>query len=406
MSSLPLNVSKIRRDFPILSSGKIYLDSAASSLTPEPVIRKVLEFYREYRANVGRGVYSWSAEATDEYERARKEVAKLINAKDASEIIFTKNTTEGINTVAHGLEWKSGDKIVTTIVEHHSNFIPWLRITKKLGLKIEIVKSDGAGRFEITDFEKAIDERTKLVAISHASNVLGTVLPVKEVTKIAHERGAKILIDGAQSVPHMPVDVSEIGCDFLAFSGHKMLAPTGIGVLYVNSDSSDVLEPLAVGGGTVDHVSISDFSLTRSPDRFEAGTPPIAQAIGLGEAVKYLRRLDMEDIAVHERKLTEKIISGLSEIEDTEIYGPLTCDDRIGIVAFNVRDLDPNGVAEILDEKGGIMVRSGHHCAMPLHVELLRRPLGSVRASVYIYNTAREIDKLIEMIERIAKMKS
>lgn len=388
-----------------MSSGKIYLDSAASSLTPEPVLRKVLEFYREYRANVGRGVYSWSAEATDEYENVRKEVAEFINARDACEIIFTKNTTEGINLVAQGLEWKSGDKIVTTIVEHHSNFVPWLRISKKLGLRLEIVKSDNAGRFEIADFERAIDERTKLVAISHVSNVLGTVLPVKEITGIAHERGAKILIDGAQSVPHISVDVTKIGCDFLAFSGHKMLAPTGIGVLYVNKDSLNVLEPLTIGGGSVDRVSVSDFSLTKSPDRFEAGTPPIAQAIGLGEAVRYLRNLKIEDIAVYERELTGKILASFSDIEGVEIYGPLTCEDRIGIVAFNVLDIDPHRMAKILDEEGGIMVRSGYHCAMPLHVELLKRPQGSVRVSIYIYNTLEEIDKLTEIVRRVAGRK-
>lgn len=370
------------------------------------MIRKVLEFYREYRANVGRGVYSWSMEATEEYERARKEVAKFINAKEVCEIIFTKNTTEGINLVANGLKWKSGDKIVTTIVEHHSNFLPWLRMSKRLGLELEIVKSDVTGRFEINDFEKAIDERTRLVAVSHVSNVLGTILPVKEIAEIAHEHGAKILIDGAQSVPHMPVDVSRIGCDFLAFSGHKMLAPTGIGVLYVRSDSLDDLEPLTVGGGSVDHVSVSDFNLTKPPDRFESGTPPIAQAIGLGEAVRYLRRLGIENIVIHERKLTRKILSGLSDVEDIEIYGPFSHEERVGIVAFNVRDINPNRVAEILDEKGRIMVRSGHHCAMPLHVELLKRPQGSVRASVYIYNISEEIDKLVEIVGEIDRLKS
>ena len=391
-------MQKIRADFPILGSGIIYLDNASSSLTPEPVLSKMLEFYREYRTNVGRGVHRLSLTASEEFEIARAKVRKLINARSEAETIFTKNTTEGINAVASGTKWQRGDKVVTTLLEHHSNFIPWQRL-EKLGVELEVVKPNREGLFDIRAFEEAVDDRTKLVALTHVSNVLGTISPVREVAEIAHEHGARVLVDAAQSVPHMGVDVKKLGCDYLAFSGHKMLGPTGIGVLYVKGEVLDDLEPLCMGGGTIERVTTRDYELTEPPTRYEAGTPPIAEAIGLGAAVDYLTGIGFDAIGRHERSLTERAFRGLKDLPGVEVYGPSDLGKRIGIVSFNVGKLDPHVVASILD-RANIAVRSGHHCAMPLHEELLGVK-GSVRASVYVYNTREEIEKLIDAVANL-----
>jgi cysteine desulfurase/selenocysteine lyase len=268
---------------------------------------------------------------------------------------------------------------------------------------MEIVKPDKEGKFEISDFEKVINERTRLVAITHVSNVLGTVLPVDEITKIAHERGAEVLIDGAQSVPHMPVDVRELDLDYLAFSGHKMLGPTGIGVLYVKTKLLDDLEPLCIGGGTIEEVGVEGYKLDAPPASFEAGTPPIAEAIGLGEAVDYLKKIGLNAIAKHERGLFEKMYQELGNLPKVEVYGPTDISERTGILAFNVEGLGPHDVAAILDNSANVMVRSGHHCAMPLHTELLNRPNGTVRASVYVYNTEEEVDKFVSTVKEIVR---
>jgi cysteine desulfurase/selenocysteine lyase len=397
-----LDLRKIRGDFPILGSGIIYLDNAASSLTPKPVIEKMSEFYHEYRANVERGVHKLSRKASEELIAARRTVCKFINAESEAGVIFTKNTTEGINMVAHGLRWKRNDKVVTTLLEHHSNFIVWQRL-RRFGVELEVVKPNEEGLFNIHDFEKAIDDKTRLVALTQVSNVLGTILPVQDVARIAHEHGADVLVDGAQSVPHMRVDVRKLGCDYLAFSGHKMLGPTGIGVLYVSEEALHSLEPLCIGGGTIEEVTSSDYKLAEPPERFEAGTPPIAEAIGLGEAVRYLTNIGLNSVMRHEKSLIESMYQALVDIRGVEVYGPSDLNKRSGIISFNVKGLGPHEVAAILDESANIMVRSGHHCAMPLHTELLRRPEGSVRASVYIYNTQEEIEKLVETIAKIIK---
>ncbi len=399
-----LNTEEIRKDFPILETGIIYLDNAATSLTPEPVLQKTLEFYREYRANVERGVHRLSQRASEEYKKAHSKVADFINAKSVAEVIMTRNATEGINLVANGLAWKSGDKIVTTIIEHHSNFIVWLRAKKRHNLNIEIVKPGepvAHGLFDLADFEKAIDNKTKLVAIIHVSNVLGVITPIKEIIEMAHEHGAHVLIDGAQSVPHMRVDVQKIGCDFLTFSGHKMCAPTGSGALYIREELIEEIEPLCIGGGAILDVNLDSYKLDKSPMRFEAGTPAIGEAIGLGAAIDYLRKIGMENIEGHERRLTQQMYGGLSEIPKVEVYGPEP-KQRIGIVPFNVGDLNPHDVALALDVSADIMVRSGHHCALPLMKNLIRKP-GSVRASAYFYNTEEEIDKLISTVREIAE---
>jgi len=399
------DVRKIREDFPILKSGVIYLDSTASSLTPEPVLQRMLEFYREYRANIERGVHRLAVKASEEYEQTRSKVADFINAKSTSEIVMTRNTTEGINLVANGLKWKKGDKIVTSVLEHHSNFIVWLRVRDKHeGVKLEVVmprKPVVKGLLHTVDFEKVVDDKTRLVALTHVSNVLGVVTPVKEIAEIAHEHGALVLIDGAQSVPHMRVDVQKLGCDFLAFSGHKMCAPTGSGVLYMREEVAKEVEPAYIGGGTIEEVDVNHYRLVEGPARFEAGTPDVAAAIGLGAAVDYLNKIGMENIEQYEKQLTKQMYDGLTGIPKVDVYGPEP-ERRIGIIPFNVADLNPHDVALALDVSANIMVRSGHHCAQPLSKTVIGRS-GTVRASAYLYNTKEEIEKLVSTVKEIAE---
>ena len=394
----------VRKDFPILETGVIYLDSAATSLTPEPVLQKMLEFYHQYRANVERGIHRLSQKASEEYGRAHAKVADFINAKSELEIIMTRNATAGINMIANGLNWKKGDKIVTSLIEHHSNFVVWIRLKNKRGTDLEVVRPKepiAHGLLDPADFEKVIDDKTKLVTITHASNVLGAVTPVKEIIKIAHEHGAYVLVDGAQSVPHMKLDVQKMGCDFLVFSGHKMCGPTGSGALYIREELTDEIEPLCIGGGTIADVGTDYYTLEESPMRFEAGTPGVAEAIGLGAAVDYLREAGMENIERHERELTKQMDEGLAGLPKVEVYGPEP-EFKIGITSFNVGDLNPHDVALALDVSANIMVRSGHHCALPLTKHIIRK-LGSIRASVYLYNTKEEIEKLVSTVEEIAK---
>lgn len=398
-----MDVKMIRRDFPILEGGIIYFDNAASSLTPEPVLTKMLEYYREYRANVERGVHRLSQRASVEYEEAHRKVARFIGAESWRNIIFTRNTSEGINLVAQGIPWRRGDKVVTTMLEHHSNYIVWLRAARRLGLEVEVVRPNREGLFDLSDFERAIDDETRLVAVTKVSNVLGVVVPVEEIAEMAHEHGALLLVDGAQAVPHMETDVEAMDCDFLAFSGHKMLGPTGIGVLYVASTALEELEPLCIGGGTIRDVGLEAYELSESPERFEAGTPAIAEAIGLGAAVEYLEALGMRSVEEHDRRISWAIREGLMELEGVEIYGPREPQHSLSVVSFNVEGLNPHEVALALDASANIMVRSGHHCALPLVKHLLNHPQGTVRASTYIYNTLGEAERLVETVQEIVK---
>jgi len=399
-----LDVGEIRKDFPILKTGIIYLDSTASSLTPEPVLNRMLQYYHEYRANVERGVHRLSTRASEEYEAARKRVADFINARSTSEIIMTRNTTEGINLVANGLNWKKGDKIVTSVLEHHSDFIVWLRVRDRYKARVELVcprEPFKEGILELEDFEESIDDKTKLVAITHVSNVLGVVEPVKEIAKIAHDHGACVVVDAAQSVPHMKVDVQQIGCDFLAFSGHKMCAPTGSGVLYMREEVAEEVEPLVIGGGSIEDVGTDYYKLAASPRRFEGGTPDVAAVIGLGAAVDYLSNIGMDRIEAHGARLVKKVYDGLTALSNVEVYGPEP-ERRVSIVPFNVGDLNPHDVALALDVSANIMVRSGHHCAQPLSKTVICKP-GTVRASCYLYNTVDEIDVLVSAVKEIAE---
>jgi cysteine desulfurase/selenocysteine lyase len=397
------DVEEIRRDFPILGKGVIYLDNAASSLTPEQVVRKEVEFYHEYRANVERGLHRLSQRASEEYERAHELVAEFIGARSARSIVMTKNTTEGINLVAYSQEWRRGDKIVTTLIEHHSNFITWLRVARRYGCEVEVVRPDREGHFNLQDFERAVDDRTRLVAVTRVSNVLGCIVPVKEVATIAHEHGALVLEDGAQGVPHLKTDVEESKVDFLALSGHKMLGPTGSGALYIAEELLYETEPLCIGGGTISDVDIDAYMLAEPPLRFEAGTPAIAQAIGLGEACRYLMRVGMDSVEAWDTRLAERLVEGLSGIEGVEVYGPKEPRERVGIVSFKIDGMNPHDVALTLDAKYNIAVRSGHHCALPLMKRLIGNPEGTVRASTYLYNTMKEIETLIKAVKDIAR---
>jgi cysteine desulfurase/selenocysteine lyase len=398
-----LDVKSIRKDFPILDGGYIYLDSAASSLTPEQVVLKEMEFYRGYRANVERGVHRWSQEASEEYENAHEEAAKFIGAPSKANVAMLRNTTEGINLVANSQDWKKEDKIVTSVIEHHSNFITWLRVRQRYGTKVEVVRSNTEGIFDLADWEKAITDDTKLVAVTHVSNVLGCIVPIKEIINIAHDHGAKVIVDGAQGVPHIETDVQKLGVDFLAFSGHKMLGPTGSGGLYIAEHEIPTTEPLCIGGGTIADVSIDDYVLAVPPMKYEAGTAAIAQVIGLGAACKYLQNVGMKNIEEWDLKLANRLLDGLSEIPGVEIYGPKDPKQRVGLATFNIEGMNPHDVALTLDMEYDVATRSGHHCALPLMKELFNLNQGNVRASTYLYNTIDEIDHLISAVEDIAK---
>jgi len=394
-----MNFAEIRVDFPILNN-LIYMDSASTSLTPEPVLNVVLKYYREYNANVKRGVHRLSQVASQKYKDAHRKVADFISANE-EEVIFTKNTTEAINTVASGLKWKTGDKVVTTLLEHHSNFLPWLRL-KRLGVDLDIVKPDKNRIFDVSDFEEKIDDRTRLVAVTHISNVLGTVSPIREISAICKKKNALLLVDGAQSVPHIHINVKELGCDFLCFSGHKMLGPPGTGVLWMKEDFFDELEPLTFGGGMIDDVFFDSYKLTSGYERFEGGTPNIVGGIGLGRAVDYLKEIGMGEIRGYEKRLTKRLIEGLLDIENVYVYGSTNLNERIGVVSFNINGLNPHDVALMFDEASNIMVRSGHLCCIPL-MKYFGLKEGAVRVSLYLYNTEEEVDTFLDTVKKIAK---
>lgn len=398
-----MDAKKIKKDFPIFThhSNLVYLDSAAMSLKPLSVITAVDEYYRQYSANVFRGIYKLSEKATEEYENTRKKIALFINAGDEREIIFVRNTTEAINLIAYSwgrLNIKKGDEIVTTIMEHHSNFVPWQQLALENGAVFKVVDIDEEGC--LLPVDEAISKKTKILALTYVSNALGTINPVKEIIEAAKKINPKIItiIDAAQAVPHMKVDVQDLGGDFLAFSGQKMLGPTGAGVLWGKQELLEAMPPFLFGGEMIKEVHLNKTIFNDLPHKFEAGTPHIAGVIGLRAAVDYLINLGMDEVKKHERELTLYALEKLNEIENLTIYGPNNVSLRSGVVILNIKGIHAHDVAAVLDEDN-ICVRSGHHCVMPLH-----RRLGipaSVRATFYVYNAKEDVDKLIAGLKRV-----
>ena len=400
-----MNINRVRKNFPILRKKKmIYFDNAATTLTPNQVINKMNEYYTTYQSNINRGMYESSQLATNEYNKAKKKIQNFIGAKSLSEIVVTKSTTEGINLIANGLDWKKGDNIITTTVEHHSNYLPWLRIKNKYNIELNIISLNNEGELNLEEFENIIDNKTKLIALTHISNVLGKINPIEKFIKIAHEYGTMVLIDGAQSVPHIEVNVKKLDCDILAFSGHKMCGPTGVGILYIKDDLQKKIYPLNIGGGSIEWVDRDKFKLSNGSEKFEAGTPPIAGVLGLGEAVEYLKSKGMSNIYNHEKKLLKILHEELSQIKEIQIYGN-SLDDNIGIISFNIKGLFPHDIALSLDISNKICVRSGLLCAEPLIKDILNAPNGVIRLSTYLYNNEKEIHTFIKAINNIINEK-
>ncbi|SOE08456.1 cysteine desulfurase [Hoeflea halophila] len=397
------DVDAVRKDFPILSRtvhGKplVYLDNGASAQKPQAVIDAVTHAYSNEYANVHRGLHFLSNAATDAYENAREIVKRFLNAPSVDNVVFTKSTTEAINTVAYGYGMpriEDGDEIVITIMEHHSNIVPWHFLRERQGAKIVWVGVDDEGNFDLDDFRKALTDRTKLVAVTHMSNVLGTVVDVKEVCRIAHERGVKVLIDGSQSAVHMPVDVQEIDCDWYVMTGHKLYGPSGIGVLYGKTDALKAMQPFMGGGEMIVDVSEDDVTYNDPPHRFEAGTPPIVQAIGLGAALEYIEKLGRDRIAAHEADLTAYALEKLSAVNALRLIG--TARGKGAIFAFEIEGVHAHDISMLID-RSGVAVRAGTHCAQPL----LKRfgATSTCRASMGLYNTRVEIDVLVEALDK------
>ncbi|MEM3452399.1 MAG: cysteine desulfurase [Candidatus Hadarchaeum sp.] len=394
------SVDEVRADIPFLRTGIIYLDNAATTPTPEPVIEAMLSYYHEFSANVGRGLHRATRRATEEFEAAREKVARVIGAKP-SEIIFTKNTTEAINIVARGLDLKKGDKVITSLFEHHSNLLPWQRLEKERGVRLEVVGSSKECLLDPVEFEVAMDKNTRLITTHHVSNAIGSIQPVEEIGKLARDHEVLYLVDAAQSVGHMPVDVRRIGCDFLAAPGHKgLLGPQGTGFLYAREDKIFELEPLLTGGGIVEDVELHGAKLVDPPQLFDAGTPNIPGIIGLGKACEYVMDIGIDKIAEREKKLTERMLV-IGKYSQVEVYGPMNLNRRGGVVSFNISGLGPHEVASMLDELAKIAIRSGHHCAQPTFRHL--KINGTARASVHYFNLETEVEKFVELVGQIAR---
>lgn len=408
MSHVGLNVSAIREDFPILQqriNGKplIYLDSAATSQKPEAVLCAMDTYYRQTNANIHRGVYTLAEQATEQYEGARRKIQKFINAKSYREIIYTRNATEAINLVAY--TWgraniHAGDSMVLTLLEHHANLVPWQRLAHERNAHLEFIGVDEEGHWRAEDIETRITERTKLVAATMASNVAGTITPIQTLIARAHAVGACVVVDAAQAVPHLPVDVQALDCDFLAFSGHKMLGPF-VGILYGKRALLEAMEPFLAGGDMIREVHLDSAKWNELPWKFEAGTPAIAEAIGLGAAVDYLTALGMDKVRAHECELTAYALDQFHTLDGVRVLGPHNAAERGGVIAFDIAGVHPHDVAQIFDREG-ICVRAGHHCAMPLHEHY--GLAATTRASFYIYNTPDEVDQLVATIKKVQQI--
>jgi len=399
------DVQAIRRDFPILSRrvhGKplVYLDSAATTQKPRAVIEALVHFYEHQNANIHRAIHTLGEEATAAYEETRAKVSRFINAPRPENIVFTRSATEALNLVASA--WgranvRQGDEIVLTQMEHHSNMVPWQRLAQEVGATVKYMGVTDEGALDLSSLDDIITEKTKLVSVTQVSNAFGTINPLGKIIAAAHRRGALTVVDAAQSVPHMPVDVQAMDCDFLAFSGHKMLGPTGVGVLYARYELLEAMEPYQSGGEMISRVRLEGATWNDVPWKFEAGTPNIAGVIAFGAALDYLSALGMDNVRAHEQELTAYALGRLRRLEDIITYGPQDPSQRGGVVSFNHPDIHPHDVGTILD-RAGVAIRAGHHCAQPL----MRRfdIAGTARASFYIYNTLEEVDALVEGIEK------
>lgn len=398
-----MDARKLRQDFPILNQlvndePLVYLDNAATTQKPEAVLNKLLAYYHEDNANVHRGVHTLAERATASYESAREKVRQFINANEIAEVLFTRGTTTGLNWIARSFGDRfveAGDEIVISYMEHHSNIIPWQQLAQRTGAKLVYIAVTPEGYLDLDDAKAKINNRTKIVSIAHVSNVLGVINPVAELTQLAHDHNAVMVIDGAQSVPHMPVDVQALDCDFYAFSGHKMCGPTGIGVLYGKRNWLEQMEPVEFGGEMIDFVNLYDSTWKELPWKFEAGTPNIAGGIALGAAIDYLSAIGMAEIHRYEAELVAYVMPQLQAIEGLTIYGPQDPQDHTGVIAFNLAGLHPHDVATALDMEG-VAVRAGHHCAQPL-LNYLKVP-ATARASFYFYNTKEDADRLVAAI--------
>jgi len=404
-----LDVERIRGDFPILArevKGQrlAYLDSAATSQKPAVVIEALERFYRFSNANIHRGVYVLSEEATALYDDARAKVARLINAAEPRECIFVRNATEGLNLVANAwgrANLKPGDEVVLTVLEHHSNIVPWQLVAAETGAVLRYIDIDDEGRLRLEQLDSYLASgKVKLVGVTQVANALGTINPVREIAAKAHAAGALMLVDGAQSVPHMPVDVRALGADFLAFSGHKMLGPMGIGVLYGRRDLLEAMPPFLAGGDMIRDVSLERTTFADLPAKFEAGTPSVADAVGLGVAIDYLNALGLDSVRAHERELLGYALGRLDEIPGVTLYGP-TGEDRAGVISFTFGDAHPHDIASILDESG-VAIRAGHHCAQPVMTRLGLN--ATARASLYLYNDEQDVDQLVQGIHNVARI--
>ena len=407
---MSVDLSKYKKDFPIFArkvrggNPLIYLDSGATSQKPESVISAEANFYRTINAAVHRGAHLLAEEASEAYESARANVAKFIGA-NTDEVVFTKSATESLNMVAYSLgnpgstpHISAGDEIVVSEMEHHANLIPWQQLAKRTGAKLTWFSITKDGRLDLSDISKVITTKTKIVAITHQSNVFGTIVPLTEITKAAHSVGALVVLDACQSAPHFAIDVKKLDVDFLAFSGHKTLGPTGVGVLWGKAEVLEKLEPALFGGSMVDSVTMESATWASAPRKFEAGVPNMAQAVGLSAAIDYLNIVGMDKIFEHEQELTQQLLTGLSKISGVNVVGPLDMKDRGGVISFTVDGVHPHDVGQVLDQYG-IAVRTGHHCAWPLMKKL--NLVGTTRASFHLYNNSDDINALLEAIEKV-----
>ncbi|MBW4718728.1 aminotransferase class V-fold PLP-dependent enzyme [Saccharothrix obliqua] len=407
------DLTALRADFPTIRPDEVFLDSVASSLTPRSVVDAMTSYYLNDRANIHRGTYDLSMRASEKFDAAVASVAGFIGALP-QEIVLTSNTTHSINLVAHTLDFQPGDEIVLTSLEHTSNMAPWVRMAQEKDLQLRWYNAGRTGHVDADELIKLIGPRTKLVTCTAVSNVLGTMPPIAAIGRACRERGVLFLVDAAQAAPHLPLDVVELNCDFLAFSGHKMLGPTGIGVLYIRMDLATSLMPGMIGGGTLDtsacdcpsleECSLDYCSYSELPDKWQAGTPPIAEAYGLHAAIEYLRGVGFDRIAAHDRALMDRLVDGLRSVKGIDIYGPEDNADRLAIVSFNIGDLHPDEVGRILNERYHIGVRTGQHCAVNYFNEVNGHAgsPGNVRAGVYLYNTAEEVDRTVRAVDEIA----